>query len=270
MKRLILAGVLLVAGAAMVLAQPTGAAPAQAPAQAPAPAGPHPKSQAELTALQTMIKAAQGSDNDATIKACEDVRTSFPDTDFKDLSLNFEAQAYKNKGDWIKAEIFAEQALQANPKNYQAALMLGDLGSMHTGEHDLDRDEKLTKAEGYAKQAIDLVNAAPKPNPQMADAQWDEYKKGMIGEAYHDIALSNSTKKNWDAALANFKLAIQNDPQPAYRTQMADALQKSGKNDEAITECDAVLATPNLHPMIQSACNNIKKAATAAKAGAAK
>ena len=266
MKRLILAGALLVAGAAAALAQPTGAAPAQ-PA---APAGPHPKSQAELTALQAMITASQGTDQDAVIKACEDVRSGFPDSDFKDLSLTIEAQAYKNKGDWIKAQIFAEQALQANPKSYQSALMLADLESQHTGEHDLDRDEKLTKAQGYAKQTIDLVTAAAKPNPQMSDTQWEDFKKGMIGQAYHDIALCNLTAKNYDASIANFKLAVQNDPQPAYKTQMADALQKSGKNDEAIVQCDEVLATPNLHPAIQNACNNIKKAATAAKAGGGK
>jgi tetratricopeptide (TPR) repeat protein len=114
------------------------------------------------------------------------------------------------------------------------------------------------------------VNAAPKPNPAMPDDQWNGAKKGMIGQAWHDIALCNSTKKSWDPAIAAFKTAIENDDQPAYKTQMADAYQKSGKNDEAIAACDQVLATPNLHPSIQAACTNIKKAATAAKAGGGK
>ncbi len=261
MKRLILAGALLAAGAAAALAQPSGAA---APAQASK--GPAPKSQAELTALQAMLSAAQGTDQDAAIKAAEDVRANFPDTDFKELSLNIEAQAYQRKGDWIKAQIFAEEALKTNPKSYQATLMLADLLSQHTAEHDLDRDEKLGKAEGYAKSAIEMLGTAPKPNSQIPDDQWESAKKQMIGQAWHDIALSNSTKKNWDAAIAAFKTAITNDDQPAYKTQMADALQKSGKNDEAIAMCDQVLTTANLHPAIQNACNNIKKVATAAKA----
>jgi tetratricopeptide (TPR) repeat protein len=264
MKRLILAGALLAAGAAVALAQPAGGAPQAAPA------GPHPKSQAELTALQGVLSASQGTDPDATIKACEDLRANFPDTDFKEWSLNFEANAYNQKKDWIKAQIFSEEALKANPKSFQATLMLADIISQHTGEHDLDRDERLTKAEGYAKQTIELMGTAAKPNPQMTDDQWEGYKKGIVGQAWHDIALCNSTKKSWEPAIAAFKSAITNDPQPAYKTQMADALQKLGKNDEAIAQCDEVLAVANLHPAIQAACNNIKKAATAAKAGAGK
>jgi tetratricopeptide (TPR) repeat protein len=269
MKRLILAGALLVAGAAAVMAQPTGAAPAQAPAKA-APSGPHPKSQAELTALQAMLTANQGTDVDVTIKACEDVRSNFPDTDFKELSLNIEAKAYQKKGDWIRAQILSEEALKLNPKSYEATVELADLITQHTGERDLDRDEKLDKAVAYAKQTIDLITASSKPNPAMTDDQWADAKKQYIGEAYHDIALCASVRKQWDAAIAAFKSAVDNDPQPAYRTQMADALQKSGKNDDAMTMCDGVLATPNLHPAIQNACNNIKKAATAAKASAGK
>jgi len=266
MKRLILAGAMLAAGAAAVLAQPTGQAGAAAPqAQAPEKKGPAPKSQAELTALQALNTAVQSGDADALIKACEDLRANFPDTDFKAWSLSAEATAYQQKRDFIKAQIFAKEAIDADPKSFQAALLLADLISQHTGEHDLDRDEQIGKAQTYAKQAIDLVSNAPKPNSQLTDDQWTATKKGIIGQAYHDIALSETVRKNWDAAIAAFKLAIQNDDQPAYKTQMASAYQQSGKNDDAIALCDQVLAVPSLDARIKNAATAIKNAATQAK-----
>ena len=209
--------------------------------------------------------AAQGGDPDAAIKAADDVLTKFPDTEFKDVLLCAEAGAYQQKRDWIKAVIFAEQALAVNPKSYQASLLLADNLSQHTGEHDLDKDEKLNKAEKYAHQAIDLMAAAPKPQPTLTDQQWEEYKKPWNAQAQHDLALINLTRKNWDAAVVAFKAAIAFDPQPAYKVQMASALQSEGKNDEAIAQCDEVLAIPNLHPQIRAAAENIKDNATKAK-----
>jgi len=268
MKRMMLTGALLVAGAAAVLAQPTTAPPAQAaPAQPAAPKGPAPKSAAELTALQAWQAAAQANDPDALIKATDEVLTKFPDTDFKPMLLSTEASAYLQKKDWIKAQIFGEQALAADPKSFQASLVMADAIGQHIGDHDLDRDEKIAKAEKYAHQTIDLLNTAPKPRPDITDDQWTGYKKPMIGQAYHDIALAEMTRKGWDASIAAFKSAIENDPQPAYEVQMAQALQQSGKNDEAIATCDKVLAEPNLHPAIASAAKGIKAAATQAKGG---
>jgi tetratricopeptide (TPR) repeat protein len=266
MKRIVLTGALLALGAAGLLAQPTTAQP---PAAAPAPAapkGPAPKSQGELQALQELQKNAQAGDPDALIKSADDLLTKYPDTDFKAMVLSAEAGAYQQKRDWIKAQIYGEQALAADPKSFQANLLLADILSQHTGEHDLDKEEKLTKAEKYVHQAIDLISTAPKPNPQITDAQWEDYKKQLTGQAQHDLALINMTRKNWDAAIAAFKAAIAVDPQPAYEVQMASCLQSEGKNDEAIALCDKVLAEPNLHPQIKAAAQGIKDNATKAKA----
>ena len=205
MKRTILAAALLAAGAVGLLAQPAGKAAQAAPAQAPK--GPAPKSQAELQALQALQAAVQGTDLDAIIKTCEDLLTRFPDTDFKDTVLTSEADAYQQKGDWIKAQIFAEQAIATNPKAANATLMLADILSKHTGEHDLDRDEKLTKAEASAHQAIELVAAQPKP-PQVPDAAWDGYKKQLTAQAQDDLGLVFAARKSWDSAAATFRTAI--------------------------------------------------------------
>ena len=64
------------------------------------------KSQAEAEAVQALGRAA---DPDATIAAAENLLAKFADTEFKDLALLMEANAYQQKGDPAKAQIFAER-----------------------------------------------------------------------------------------------------------------------------------------------------------------
>jgi tetratricopeptide (TPR) repeat protein len=252
MKKSILAGVLIAAaGVSGLMAQ--GAAPKQ----------PTPKSQAEVQAIQALF-AAQGNP-DAIIKAADDLMTKFADTDFKELALYMQAEAYQQKKDPTKAQVVAEQALQVNPKSYQASILLAELITQGTRENDLDREEKLTKAEKYAKDAIANVKDAQKPNPQVADAQWDEFKKGISARAHSAIGLGNLTRKKYPEAAAEFKAAADDDPQPAYLVREASALQSAGKNDEAVAICDKLLADPNLHPQIKQVATQIKAQATAKK-----
>src|SRR4051812_41973577 len=121
MKKSLLAGILAVAAGASGLFAQAGAAPA-APA---GPKGPTPKSQAEFTAIQTLFNT-QGKP-DETIKAADDLIAKFADTEFKELALYMEAEAYQQKRDLIKAQIYAEQAMAINPKSFQASVMLAEL-----------------------------------------------------------------------------------------------------------------------------------------------
>src|ERR1700676_5560320 len=85
-----------------------------------------PKSKPELDAVNAMIVAAQSNDNDATIKAADDLLTKFKDTEFKATALLLESRAYQAKGDDDRAQIYAEQCIATDPKNYQAPLLLGE------------------------------------------------------------------------------------------------------------------------------------------------
>jgi tetratricopeptide (TPR) repeat protein len=251
MKRLILAAALLAAGAVGLFAQPTTAKPAQAPSV------PRPKSPDELKALQAWQAALQANDADAIIKAVDDIVTRFPNTDFKSMVLETEAEAYKQKADWAKAQIYADMALTANPQSFQAALMLADIPAKHTGEHDLDKEESLTKAEGYAHKAIELVTAQAKP-PQFSDEQWSDYQKQIVGQAQDDLGLISGNRKNWDSAIAAFKTAIAATAEPAYKVHLANALMQNGKLDDALGVCDQILTEPKLHPQIKAASQDIE------------
>jgi tetratricopeptide (TPR) repeat protein len=258
MKKSILTGILaLAAGASGLMAQ---AAPAAA-----GPKGPTPKSKEELAAIQAMFAAQQQNNMDGVIKAADDLMTKFADTEFKELALYMEAEAYDQKGDPAKAQVYAEQALALNPKSYQADITLAELIVKQTREHDLDREEKLGKVEKYANGAIENVKDAAKPNPQITDEQWAEFKKGIVARAHNAMGMAGLTRKKYDVAAAEFKTAAENDPQATFEVREASALQSLGKNDEAVALCDKVLAEPNLHPQIKQVATQIKAAASAKK-----
>jgi len=224
------------------------------------------KSQGESDAVMALMQQANANNPDGVIKAADDLTTKYSDTNFKEIALYLEATAYQRKHDVEKAQIYAERVLDMNPKHYNAELLIGEILATTTRENDLDKEEKLTRAEKLLNDSIANVQAATKPNPQLTDAQWDEGKKQLTAEAHNDLGLVALDRKKYDAAITEFKTAQEMDPQPAYQVRLASALQSAGKNEEAIAICDKLLADPNLHPMIKNVAENVKKAATAASA----
>ena len=223
--------------------------------------------QKELDALKAMFAAVQ-TGPDQTIAAAEELLTKFADTDFKDTALHFEAEAYQQKNDMDKAQIYAERVLEVNPKHFQAQLMLAEILAQRTREMDLDREEKLVKADKYADETVNILKTMPKPNPQLTDEQWEELKKQSVARAHSAKGLAALTRKKFDVAVTEFKSAADNDPQPTYLVREASALESAGKHDEAIAICDKVLADAQLHPQIKQVAQSIK--AQAAKASGKK
>jgi tetratricopeptide (TPR) repeat protein len=248
---MILTGALaLVAGVSSLMAQ----------AKAPAP-----KSKDELAALQALVNAR--ANPDATIKAAEELMTKFADTEFKDMALFSEAGAYEQKRDMDKAQTYAERTLEANPKYYQATLMLAELLAQNTRENDLDKEEKLTKSEKYANETIQLVKEAAKPNPQIPDQQWEDAKKDLTAESHNALGLAAMVRKKYDVAFIEFKTAVDGAAhvEPAYQVREASALNSGGKYDDAIAICDKIMADQSVHPQIRQVAQAIR--ATAIKAG---
>jgi len=240
---------------------------AMAAAAAGLMAQPKPKSNAEADAVRAMF-AAKGQSPDATIKAAEDLMDKFADTAYKEVALLLEADAYQEKGDYADAEITDERLLQAFPKNPQAAMQLAELIVQHVRDNDLDKEEQLAKAENRINSA--LANLDVKPWAGIPDATWDENKKYMKAELQNDLGLVAMTRKNYAAAIADFNLAIQGDPQPAYEVRLATADMEAGKYDDALTLCDKLLADPQLHPTIKKLTLDVKARATKAKGAPAK
>ena len=255
MSRWISAALLACLGTASLLAQQTK--------------GPRPKTQNEAKAIQAVFTASSQNNPDGVITAGEDALAKFKDTEFKDTILFLEAQAYQQKGDKEKAQIYAERALNAKADDYQAALMLSELTIQSTREHDLDRDDKLAKAEKYANQAITAVNAAEKPNPQLSDQQWTDIKKDMVSQGHDALGMAALDRKDYEKAITEFKMAVDGgaNVQPAFEVRLASAYQSAGKNDEAIAEAEKVMNEAQTPAQIKSIAQSIRASAVVAKNG---
>jgi tetratricopeptide (TPR) repeat protein len=270
MKRVILiAAVLAIAGVqAFAQQQPAGQAPAAAPQGSTSPVAkqPAPKSQAEGQALQAMFGAA---DPAARMKAADEFVAKFPDSEFKAFALMIAAETARQGGDHEKSIIYAERALEADPQSYMSMIILATELAGTTREHDLDREEKLKRAEKYATQALELIRNAPRPRPDVTDEQWAQAKKEFESQAHVALGAAHMVRKNCDGAVSEFTTATSATTDPAPHIRLGMAYSQCGKPDQAIATFDKVLAMPELPPAFKQFAEQEKQRAVQRKGGAA-
>jgi len=228
---------------------------------------PQPKSQKELDAVKAMFEAQTP---DARITAAENLLLKFADTEFKAIALYLEAASYEQKNDFEKMVIFAERTIEADPKNYASMLMLAGGIAKRARENDLDLNEKLAQVDKYAKNALEALKDAPKPNPQLSDEQWTATKKDYVSQAHEAYALSAMLRKKYDVAITEFKMAVEGaaTPDPATMVRLGQAYNAAGKPDDAIAILDKVMAGSDVHPQIKQFAQAERVRAIQAKGGA--
>ena len=228
-----------------------------------------PKSNDEIKAIQAVM-AAQSADD--KIKAVEELIAKFADTEFKDwaFSVAGEAASSKRPADNVKALFYYEQAIKTNPKNHNAYLMSAGIIAQTTKEFDLDKEEKLGKAEKYAKMGLELAPAAVKPNPNITDEQWSSIKKDDIAQGHVDLGLIAIVRKKYDVAISEYKTASEgvDTPDSTIMLRLGGAQVDGGKYDDGIATLDKVLALPNLNAQIKTIAEAEKARAAKLKAGA--
>ncbi len=229
-----------------------------------AAAQPKAKSQKELDAF---IAIQQATTADARIAAADKFVTSYADSQLKSMALTLAAQAAQSKNDSAKAITYAETALDGDPKNFQAMLVVSGELAKGTRENDLDKEEKLAKSEKMSQEAIVAIDGAPKPNPQITDDQWAGYKKDLKSQAHENLGLAAMARKKYDVAITEFKTAVDDaaTPDPATMVRLASAYDLAGKPDQGIAMLDKVLAMPNLNPVIKQYATAEKTRAEQAK-----
>ncbi|MBC8164998.1 MAG: hypothetical protein H7Y20_03895 [Bryobacteraceae bacterium] len=229
-----------------------------------------PKSQKEYDAILAVQNSAEP---DARIAAVESLLAKYADTEFKGWALMMAAASAQQKNDFEKMVIYAERTLEADPKSFQAMLMLSSGLAQRTREFDLDKEEKLTRADKLANQAIEVLKVAPKPNPQFPDAQWEAAKKDSVSQAHETLGQAAFVRKKYDLAAQEWKTAIDGaaSPDPATMVRLANAYNQMNKPDEAIAMLDKLNSVAEVHPQIKSAAAEMRNTSIKLKgAGAAK
>ena len=205
---------------------------------------------------------------DAQIEAVDKFVTGFADSKLKGVALFIAANAAERKGDVPKAIVYAQSSLDADPKNFQAMILIAGELSRGTRENDLDKEEKLTRADKLANEAIETVKVAPKPNDKLTDEQWGAYQKDFASQAHEDLGMSALARKKYDAAINEFKMAVDMaaNPNPSTMIRLAGAYDSAGKPDDALAVLAKVFATPGLDPNVKAFADREKAVADKLKA----
>ena len=251
----ILAAFRAVAAVAVAALAVADLAMAQAPAQKPK------YTKAEAEALNALLTE---KDPAAKIAKADAFVQKFADTQFKSVAYTQAARAAEQISDGAKVIIYSDLAIDADPKAYEAMLMEAAELARSTRENDLDKEEKLTKAEKLARQAMEIAPTVPKPSAQVTDDQWEEIKKEFVGDAHRDLGMIATVRKKFDVAVAEFKQAVSipHDADPATFIRLAAAYTDNKQPDEALAVLAKMPADPRLAPFIDKE----KKRAEALKA----
>lgn len=235
-------------------------------AQSTNPKQPQPKSQKEVEAIMAMFQAPGPKER---IDAAMALITGFADTDFKATAFYLAAFSARDLGDSANMIVYSERALEFDKQNYGAMLLLAQALAQQTREFDLDKEEKLGRSEKLAKEAIQLVSTAPKPNPDATDEQWEAGKKDFIAQGHEALGLAALARKNYAACAESFgqaaSMSIQVDP--AVLVRQANCLRQDKKLDESLAVIEKVLASENVHPQVRKAATEEKIIINKMKAG---
>jgi tetratricopeptide (TPR) repeat protein len=206
---------------------------------------------------------------DQKIAAVDNLIAKFKDTEFKAIALEQAAEAAQQKGDSINAILYGDRALEADPKNFQAMLLVSGQIAQTTQEFALDKDERLKRASKLANDAITTVNAAVKPNPQLTDEQWESIKKDLISQAHETLGVIAIVDKKYDQAVTELKMALDGaaTPQAATMIRLAAAYNSAGKFDDGMAMADKLLATAGVPDNIKKMAQDEKQRAAKGKAG---
>ena len=224
------------------------------------------KSKNEQAAVKAVFDAQTP---DAKIAAVDALLAKFKDTEFKAIALEQAAEAAQQKGDSAAAIVYGDRALEADPKNFQAMLLVSGQLAQGTKEFDLDKDEKQKRATKLANDAIATITAAAKPNPALAEDQWAGIKKDLIAQAHETLGLIASVEKKYDVAISEFKTAVDEaaTPEPTTMLRLAATYSYAKQYDLASATADRVIAMPNAPDNLKKIAMDEKQRAAKLKAG---
>ena len=222
-----------------------------------------PKSNKEVEAINAAIQA---TDPALRIKAVDAALQQFADTEFKPMLLTMQVGAAADMNAPDKVIIYGENALKTDPKNYQVQFWMAMATVQGTGQFDLDKEEKLGRAEKLANDGLKNLSTATKPNPQLTDAQWAEGTKTLEAQGHEALGLIANLRKKYDVAIKEYETSVALAPEATTQVRLAGAYNNGGRPGDALKLADQVLAMPNLHPAVKQVAQAEKdKAAKAAK-----
>lgn len=202
------------------------------------------KSQEEIDAFMKVQNAATVQERAA---AGGEFIATFPNSEAVGLASYMTMLSYQQLNDFDNMLLYGGMVLDSNPA---AGMKVGTLISLanaiplRTREFDLDKEEKLGRAEDYAKEAMTLIPTIVKMDPNMSDDEWLATKMDFMSQCHEAIGSVSLKRENYAEAEASLKKALDMSPNPTPFTMynLATALSKQGKKEEASEMADRCTA----------------------------
>jgi len=193
------------------------------------------KSEEEQTAFMALQGAMSPADKAAAGVAFV---AAYPKSAFFGIACYMTMLSYQQLNDFDSMLLYGEMVLDSDP---QPGVLAGTLLSLagaiptRTREFDLDKEEKLAKADDYAKRAMVLIPTLPKMDPNMSDDEWLSTKMEFMSQSHEAVGIVALKREDFEASEASLRKAFEMAPNPVPFTMynLALALSKQGKSEEA-------------------------------------
>ncbi len=222
-----------------------------------------PPAPAEEKAYKAFQKFQAMSNDDLAKKilAGEDFLKKYPSTSYSAPAYAFLAAAYIQTGAVDKGVETGEKDLQLNPQDFRTMALMSQGISRAVTSSTPDSATKLAKADTYAKNAIQGISSAGKPEA-MSDANFTDLKNQTLAMAHGSLGLVQVHKNEFEAAIPELEQAVSlgsnQDPTNYYLLGVAN--QNSGHSEKAVAafeKCAAVKT--NLQATCASGAEQAKK-----------
>ncbi len=203
--------------------------------------------QASPEEQQAYLAIKDELDPDKTLGLASDFEKKYPNSQYLSWVYAFAAHAAQQKGDVEQVVDLDEKSLKLKPDNIMSLASAADMipQPQYMNKHEGDKEKLLAEAEGYANQALKLIDQAPKL-PSETDDQYKKRKEeassgvhgslGMIHLEKALMGLQGADKDELAKAEQEFTTAITStehpDPRDCYR--LGEAYKLDGKTEQAI------------------------------------
>ena len=196
-----------------------------------------PKSQAEVDVLMAIQDA---KDPDVRIEAIHNLLTTFKNTEFQEFASFMMMLSYQQKNDFEMMLLYGQKTLEINPNNIDTLLSLGYAIPARTGEFDLDKEEKLAKAEDFAKRALIAIPTLENTNADVTPEAWLVAKKNYMSQAHDSLGLVAMRRKDFSAAETSLRKSLEVAAEQGASTfyHLGTTLKEQGRLDEALEMAD--------------------------------
>jgi tetratricopeptide (TPR) repeat protein len=206
---------------------------------------PNPAPTAEENAAYKAITDTPQSDNAKRIELGNAFVDKYPSSRYRSSVYSVLVMGYLQQGEVPKMEEVGDKEIALNPNDVQVMAVLAQTIPRAISSKTPDPQKELTKAEGYAKKAIELTPTMAKP-ANVTDDSFTTVKKETLAMAHSGLGLVYIRRNQYSDAIPELNQAITIDPNPDqvnyYLLGMANA--KASHFDDSAAAYNKCAAMP--------------------------